>query len=73
MMRVKTVTETYATCSTCKAEVRIVPFKGGKRRMSRHNDNRGLSRRNFHMADVCDGTEWHSEKQRQESVGYISF
>lgn len=71
-MRVKTVIETYATCSTCKAEVRIVPFKG-KQRMSRHNDTRGLSRRNYHMAAVCDGTQWHSVKKRQETVGFIDF
>lgn len=67
MMRTKTVIETYATCSACKAEVRLLPLKSGGHKMPRHN------KRGHVLADVCNGTDWRAERKKKEQVGSIRF
>lgn len=69
-MREYEVLETYAKCASCRAEVRITTISG-KERMSRHKDTRGLSKRNWHMAPICDGTKWHSVTHRKATYGAI--
>lgn len=67
MIHTSTVIWTYATCSSCKAEVRLLPLKSGGQKMARHN------KRGRVLADVCAGTEWHAERKKKEQVGHICF
>ncbi len=63
----------YAKCGSCRAEVALVTIRG-KEQLARHRDVRGLSKRNLHMAPVCDGKTWDRSAviERPETYGTFS-